>query len=261
MKKITVVCIGTTNHNLMRTSIENTLKVVPDCEEVLVFSDKKIVDYGRWVEINSQFNIDDYSLFCVKSLAHFIKTEFVLIIQYDGVAVKKKLWSSDFYKYDYIGAPWPDRFNWTLPDEKVGNGGFSLRSAKLLHALKDHQIRFHNDSIRFKNEDILICQGYRKFLEKHHHIVYAPIEVASRFSTEWTNTSGETFGFHGMWNAPLYYKEKTVIEYIDQLPATYWIDDKLGFMSQVLKLKNYNSALEVLRNRLTINQNTSSIAK
>lgn len=261
MKKITAVCIGTTNHLLMRKSIETTLKVVPDCEEVLVFSDKQIVDYGRWVEITPHFNIDDYSLFCVKGLAPFIKTEFVLIIQYDGMAVKKKLWNNDFYNYDYIGAPWPDRFNWTLPDEKVGNGGFSLRSTKLLHALKDHQIRFHNDSIRFKNEDILICQGYRKFLEKQYNIAYAPIDVASKFSTEWTTTSGETFGFHGMWNAPLYFKEKTVIEYIDQLPATYWIDDKLSFITHALKLKKYNAAYDLLANKLTVKQNTSNIAK
>lgn len=261
MKKITIVCIGTINHDLMKTSIENSTKAVTDCEDVIVFSDKNILEYGRYVEIKSDFNLSDYSLFCIKGLWPYIKTEFALIVQYDGMAVKKKHWSKDFYKYDYIGAPWPERFKWTNPAEKVGNGGFSLRSAKLLEALKDHQIRFHPESIKFKNEDILICQGYRKYLESQHNIKYAPIEIADKFSTEWTNVTGETFGFHGIWNAPFYYKEKTVIEYIENLPAEYWIDDKLEFFNQALKLKNYNSALEVLKNKLTLNNNASSIAK
>lgn len=260
MKKITVVCIGTINHELMKSSIETSSKVVPDCEDILVFSDKKVVDYGRWVEINSKFSINDYNLFCIKSLLPFIKTEFVLIIQYDGIAVKKKFWSDKYYKYDYTGAPWPDRFKWIHTDEKVGNGGFSLRSTKLLEALKNHQIRFHDDSPRFKNEDALICQGYKKYLENQYSIKYAPIDIASQFSTEWTNISGNTFGFHGAWNTPLYFKENQVLKYIEHIDNSYWLDDKIQFFVQGLKSKNYNHALNYFQKKLTIKQDTSIIA-
>jgi hypothetical protein len=64
------------------------------------------------------------------------------VVQYDGMAANKMHWSDDYYNYDYIGAPWPDRFTWIRPEEKVGNGGFSLRSMKLIEALRDPFIKF-----------------------------------------------------------------------------------------------------------------------
>lgn len=242
MKKITLLCIGNTHHDLMQKSIDISLRAIGDeCEEVLFVTDKST--NSRNIVLPSVFGINEYNNFCVKELADIVKTEFVMIIQYDGMAVNKKYWNKDFYNYDYIGAPWPDRFQWIDKDEKVGNGGFSLRSAKLLEALKDKSIRFHDDNPRFKNEDAVICQGYREYLMRKHKITYAPIELANQFSHEWSNPTGKTFGFHGVWNIPLYFKEDEVIKFIADIPKDHWLSDKKQMFFQICRSKGYLRAI------------------
>ena len=69
-------------------------------------------------------SIKAYSKFIVEESSNYFKTEHALIIQHDGFVLNAGAWTDDFLKYDYIGAPWPNR--------RVGNGGFSLRSKKLM---------------------------------------------------------------------------------------------------------------------------------
>lgn len=242
MKKITLLCLGNTHHDLMQKSISVSLRAIEsECEEVLHITNEQTNDKG--LIISDSFDIDQYNNFIVKELSDIIKTEFVLIIQYDGMAVKNKYWTNDFYNYDYIGAPWPDRFKWIEDSEKVGNGGFSLRSAKLLEALKDDSIRFHNANPRFKNEDAVICQGYGEYLKRKHKIKYAPVELANTFSHEWCNPTGKTFGFHGVWNTPLYFSEDEVIKFTQEIPKDHWLDDKKQMFFHLCRSKGYLRAI------------------
>jgi hypothetical protein len=94
--------------------------------------------------------------------------------------------------YDYIGATWP-QFDDGLV---VGNGGFSLRSRRLLHLLEDDIFEAHHP------EDVAICRTWRKMLEEAHGIRFAPPELASTFSAERSGDLRETFGFHGFFNMP-----------------------------------------------------------
>lgn len=240
--------IGNTNHDMMRLSLETTLKNV-DAEDVLIFSDSQVVDYGTHIPIKSNFTVDDYNFFCLKNMWAHVRTEFALIIQYDGMAVNKEFWSDDFYNYDYIGAPWPDRFTWIGPNEKVGNGGFSLRSAKLLEALRDPNIYQTNDN-RSKNEDAVICQGYSQYLRDKHNIKYAPVELANNFAHEWCNPSGRTFGFHGVFNFPLFFDEETTIKHLLTVPKSHWFNDKYELFTQNCQKKGYGKALVEVTKRL-----------
>ena len=249
MKKTTAVIIGNTHHKLMKHSIESTLKNI-ECEDIIVFSNKRIIDYGQYFPIRDNFTIDDYNLFCLKGLWPYIKTEFALIIQYDGMAANGAAWSDDFYNYDYIGAPWPDRFSWIKPTEKVGNGGFSLRSAKLLDALKDYQIRTHDNDMRFGAEDSVIGQGYKSYLSTKHGIKYAPVELANQFSHEWCNPSGESFGFHGVWNVPLFFDQKTTHEYVLDIPSTHWYNDRYHAFKENCSKRGYESVMQTLVGKL-----------
>jgi hypothetical protein len=84
---------------------------------------------------------------------------------------------------------------------RVGNGGFSLRSRRLLETPRAYGMPYLEDR-GFYNEDGNICVYNRKFL-LDIGIRYAPIDVAARFSKEYDvpeNTGIETFGFHGMGN-------------------------------------------------------------
>lgn len=135
-----------------------------------------------------------YSKFIMKDLINYLDTDFALIIQHDGYVLNYKAWDPDFLNYDYIGATWnyKDGMN-------NGNGGFSLRSRKLLSILQsDIAIR------QTHPEDHHICRTYRRYLEDKYSIKFAPDEVANRFSIEAFGTtfpgankySGQ-FGFHG----------------------------------------------------------------
>lgn len=244
MKKITIGIVGTVHHDLMRFAIERTLMATPDVEEVLVFSDRLVYEHAMHIPIRSAFSREDYQDLVLKNLWPFVRTEFLLLIQYDGMAVNPQHWSDEFYNYDYIGSPWPERFNWIQPHERVGNGGFSWRSAKLLEALRDQQIQrgFGN---RNQNEDAVIAQHHRQYLINRYGVVYAPLSLANQFGHEWANPSGETFGFHGHFNTPLYFDDATCAQFVQQVPMP-WYNDQLEFFIQLCHSKNYVQSLTAL---------------
>jgi hypothetical protein len=133
----------------------------------------------------------DYSAFMLKGLAPFIETSHMLVVQWDGFVLHPQLWDPSFLQWDYIGPRWHDA---PTPALSVGNGGFSLRSRKLLQALQDPAIVVEHP------EDVCICRTHRERLERDHGIRFAAPEVADRFGFERTVPQGAVFGFHGLMN-------------------------------------------------------------
>jgi hypothetical protein len=78
----------------------------------------------------------------------------------------------------------------------VGNGGFSLRSLKLMLAMRDKRFPF----VPNVPEDDQICRRYRPRLIADFGIRFAPESIADRFSYERSMPEGPTFGFHGLFN-------------------------------------------------------------
>lgn len=163
------------------------------CQKNIQFGDVKIITErlfdGR----------DGYSVFCIKEMWKYIQTDFVLLIHSDGYIQNYKAWDDSWLQYDYIGASWGYKDNMN-----VGNGGFTLRSKKLLNIIKDYEVP--HGTI----EDDFICRKIRKELEQKHGIKFAPEEVANNFSIEaygasvFTDMQGHKanrytgqFGFHG----------------------------------------------------------------
>jgi len=143
-------------------------------------------------------NIDEYSRFVLYDLAPYIKTEFAMLIQYDGYVLRPNKWTDEFLNYDYIGAPWPKNihFNGDL-NIRVGNGGFTLRSKKLMNCLNELNLPFIDNGTGFYNEDGVLCNYYRIELE-NYGIKFATPEIAAMFSHE-SNCDedvNEPFGFH-----------------------------------------------------------------
>jgi len=127
-------------------------------------------------------SLEDYSRFMVKELGRHITTSHVLTAQWDGYILNESAWKDEWLDYDYIGAVWHDGV--------VGNGGFSLRSKRLLDALGDPAF-----AAPFYPEDERICRDWREQLEHDYKIRFAPPEVASEFSIEGGRYTGQ-FGFH-----------------------------------------------------------------
>lgn len=149
----------------------------------------------RIVKIPQIKSIEAYSEFMIKDLYKYVETDFVLIIQHDGFVLNPNRWSDAYLDYDYIGAP----VFWGM-----GNGGFSLRSKKLLNILaEDDSIVEHHP------EDLKICKTYRPQLEIKG-IKFAPNEIAQRFSVENNSWNGQ-FGFHNadisLWDSSKFMDE------------------------------------------------------
>ena len=131
-----------------------------------------------------------YSEFILKELVNRIDTAHVLLIQWDGYVVDPDAWRDEFLACDYLGAKW----SWHDALHRVGNGGFSLRSRKLLTALQDPRIELDGP------EDKTICRVFRPLLEQEHGIVFGSETLADAFAFEASYPLGRPFGFHGLFN-------------------------------------------------------------
>lgn len=151
----------------------------------------------------------DYSMFVLQELAAHIKTRHVLIVQWDGFVVEPDCWSDEFLAWDYIGAPWGK----APQGRRVGNGGFSLRSRRLLEVLRsDAALQLHHP------EDTSICHTNAERLEQHWGLRFAPLEVAQRFAFETAPPAHATFGFHGSYNVPYLMRDAQLETWLDRLP-------------------------------------------
>ena len=86
-----------------------------------------------------------------------------------------------------------------MEKNKVGNGGFSLRSHKLAETTA--KINFNSLKFPIKSEDVVICHYfYKEMIEKG--IRFATPKLAAQFSMENINhlygqDVNSVFGFHG----------------------------------------------------------------
>ncbi|HWJ70434.1 MAG TPA: DUF5672 family protein [Sphingobium sp.] len=146
----------------------------------------------RIAAVESLRSREEYSRVVQTGLTQHIHTPFVMLVQWDGYPVRPENWTDAFLDYDYVGAPWPQ-----FPSAiAVGNGGFSLRSRRLLDACDDPLFSPGHP------EDIVICHTNRALLEQAHGVRFAPVALAERFSCERMGSAARAFGFHGLFNMP-----------------------------------------------------------
>ena len=177
----------------------------------------------------------DYSRFVLKELRAHVHTDFVQLVQWDGYVAHGEAWSDEFLDYDYIGARW-----WFHPEgENVGNGGFSLRSRRLLDALQDERI------VARDPEDDVICRRHRALLRDEYGIRIAPSSIADRYSFEGTDPHGREFGFHRAFNLPYFLEEAELARVLDTIPDASFCH--LGYITLVHRLIGLGRKREALR--------------
>jgi hypothetical protein len=142
----------------------------------------------EWRKIPRIQDHRSYSHFILRDLAEHVTHPHVLVVQWDGFIIDGSRWQDDFLDYDYIGAPWPQ----FKDGQAVGNGGFSLRSRRLLEQTASTDFPLGHP------EDLHICRTQRALLEREG-IKFAPSAVAERFAYE-RGPVTESFGFHGLFN-------------------------------------------------------------
>ena len=191
---VTLCCIDTRNHALALRALAISREGVRFARTLFITDalppGVTAPDDIEIVPIHAIDSRDAYSEFVLKSLRSHIATAHVLLVQWDGYVVNPAAWDQAFIDCDYIGAPW----YWHDDGMRVGNGGFSLRSKRLLDALQDPRI------VLVEAEDATIGRTFRPLLERDHGIRFASEALASTFAFEAAHPIGRPFGFHGLFN-------------------------------------------------------------
>jgi len=190
LKNITLLCVDNRTPYLSIWAMNQCLAHADFAKVILVTDRIKVQEAPNNIQLLQAppiHSIDDYSMYMLSDLNPEIEGTHVLIMQWDSFIVNPNLWDNQFLEFDYIGAPWPHH-----PETPVGNGGFSLRSKKLIASLQDTRIK------KSHPEDQSICIFNRTLLEQELEIRFAPVEIAKRFSFE--REFSKAFGFHGFFN-------------------------------------------------------------
>ncbi|TSC70641.1 MAG: hypothetical protein CEO12_221 [Parcubacteria group bacterium Gr01-1014_46] len=178
-------------------NLKQTLAAADICEREFSFGAVKVLssipsDDPRVVPVPELLNNwQKYSEFYIREFAKHVDTEYALCFHPDSFIANPSAWEDDFLKYDYLGSPW-----YQFGGVKVGGGGFSVRSKRLLDYISNNYLKIGGP---FHPEDLWICKTARPFLEKEG-MTFGPPELATRFSKEGSlrgvHWNGE-FGWHG----------------------------------------------------------------
>ena len=210
MKEITIVAASDLYIKETINALKVSSKVLKPYKTILFTSNSYLKNKKNecilFEKIKPLRSKSDYSKFLIFELYKYIKTSHVLIVQWDGFIINSNKWRKDFLLYDYIGAPFIPRikslsYSRDLSNDfyTIGNGGFSLRSKKLIEAPSKYNL-FDNEQLTNSNEDGFFCVLHRKFLESKG-FKWAPFNIAKEFSIESPLNISELidlpFGFHG----------------------------------------------------------------
>ncbi len=194
---VTLVMVETMDHELARLAV-NDCVTKANFGEVLICTDKP--ELFQPLDCRARFHVVEnwpsklgWSRFSWFGVPPLLETSYSLAIQWDSWIVDPEAWRDEFYNYDFIGSPW----DWH-PTRKVGNGGFSLRSTRLMKFVRDNRDVFPCTT---DLDDDLLCRTYRSKLEECGFI-WAPVPVARDFAFECTPPEADKkyFGFHGAFN-------------------------------------------------------------
>ena len=194
----TAIAIADTDHHVLALqALQHSVACFP-VGQVIVFSDRPQAWPGfDVVQVPTLRRIEDYNRLITRRLADVLQRDRVLVIQYDGFVLNPAEYAPLFHHYDYLGAPWPQ-----FAECGVGNGGFSLRSRRLVDAVARLDYADLSEA-----EDLFICRRSRPALEAAG-LRFAPRALAAHFSVEFPMVPWPTFGFHGIFHLPGVYRER-----------------------------------------------------
>lgn len=243
LDQVTLCCVDTRTPELALYAMRYSMRDI-EFGQCLLISTSSAREFNLdgidLVEIEPLRDIAAYSQYMIKALSAHIRTSHALIVQWDGFVRDANSWSDDFLSFDYIGAPWVSgRFA-----GKVGNGGFTLRSQKLLRALTSEAYDAHNP------EDVCIAVTHRTALERDDQIVFADLQTAKQFACERGNWR-PSFGFHAMFNLPHVLTHAELLDFVEAIPARLTASDDARHLIRDLIRKGQTDVAQVLLHKRT----------
>lgn len=193
LPEVSLVVVETICHELAQATVDDFLaKVEP--KEVLIFTDrpdKLSVNGATARTIPNWDNKNVHGMFCNSGIAEYVNTPAVLFVEWDAGICDAAMWDNSWLQFDYLGSPW-----WyTDGSPNVGNGGFSLRSKRLIDFLAQNTTKY---PVRTDNE---LCRDFGPKIIADGNFNWAPVPIANDFAFEGFGRLGlpDTllhFGFH-----------------------------------------------------------------
>lgn len=197
LPSVTLMIIDCVNAN-------RAVKVLELCKSKADFGAVKLltsipIEYEHRVEIPPLNSLIAYSIFMLTKAHAYIDTDHVLIVQRDGFILNPESFDPNWLNLDFIGPIF-------VQYDKVGSGGFSLRTKKLMQNTaynirgwdwSQEQAEEIQDVLGYY-EDGVICLSnmYQKFK-------IASLEQAADFAMGGNRNPKyyveKPFGFHGLW--------------------------------------------------------------
>lgn len=248
LSDVTLCCVDTRAVNLARYAIERCLSVARFGDAIFLGPQGEQAQHPmpagvRWIDTAPLKAIQDYNRIMLRELLPHVHTSHMMVVQWDGFITHPELWRPDFLSVDYIGPPW---YHGGHPG-KVGNGGFSLRSKRLLEALASLQ-----DLLTSEPEDVVICEHRRSELEEEHGIRFATLDMAQDFGCEYGHFR-PSFGFHGMHNFANVMNPEELINWLGACPDET-INSKHGrkLIKELIKNNRHKEAIFLIKKTSTI---------
>jgi len=220
---VTLAIIDTSCHAISKIVADDCIQQV-DFGDIVVVSDVDLeVKHSRFINCGI-LDRNEVLRFRWKYLHKLINTSHALIVEWDANIIDPFLWTDEFLRYDYCGAPW----EYGGKSGVVGNGGFSLRSHKLLSATSSAEM----SDAECGGEDAALCIGYYRNKLEAEGCRWAPVALARRFSVTDIEDANKkdyrlyhpfdlkSFGFHGIYNWPRAY-DRNKTDALERLLTPY----------------------------------------
>jgi len=216
LDNVTLIMIDTLDDycNKSNIRIATMSRILPKILEEIEFGDiisinpfnknndliDKQIEQKIWNRNNNEIHgINWYCEFVVSKLPYMVKTDYYLIMQWDGFIIDPHNWSDDFYKFDYLGG-----------GHTLLNGGFSLRKTETMKNIVENgnpQILANNG---VSSEDHLYSSYFKLPKESNKPKYDLP------FYIEWPNDFilnkfcnfmkiNDSFGWHRSSELPIKY--------------------------------------------------------
>ena len=186
LSNVTLVALSSVNVYETVQAMKYSMRKIKFGDQVLISHKKPfyLPSNIRYEYTSELKTIDDFNYKMLFEIYQYIRTDFILLIHYDGFVVNPNMWRDEFLDYDYIGSPWEADLHYDMSGNmvRVGNS-VSIRSRRLLELPTKLNIPFRYGDGNANNEDTFICCRYRQlFIDSG--IKYAPLEIAKYFGHE-----------------------------------------------------------------------------
>lgn len=227
LPQVTICAASSVNVTATLRALESCLQQIAPAK-CLFFTDAPLLVDNPEIEVIPIAPIrssEAYSRFILQGLVEHIASTHCLIVQWDGHVRDASRWDPLFLDCDYIGASWPQ----FRDGHEVGNGGFCLRSVRLMKACLSPSFQGCHP------EDVAIARTNRNFLEQQG-FRFAPVTLANAFSTERAGDLNSSFGYHGAFLMPQVLGAETFWEVYESLDNRETLRrDLKGIVAMILR--------------------------